>query len=216
MKTKLISISQPMGEHQGLTPEELITYCARVSNPSNQENHKTAPKLLRFLIKHGHWSPFEMVSVCYEIETSLAIATQILRHRSFSFQQFSMRYSEAQEMEPIELRTQADDNRQSSSEIITDPFVKALANDIAHRSISAYKTLIEQGVAREQARLVLPTGMKTRLYMMGTLRSWLHYLEIRRKENTQKEHRLIAEAITEDLSVHFPVIFKAFEKRGDQ
>lgn len=213
MKTKLISITQPMGEHANLTPEQLITYCARVSNPGNQDNHDTAPKLLRFLIRHGHWSPFEMVSVCYEIETSLAIATQIVRHRSFSFQQFSQRYSEAEGMEPIELRKQGKTNRQSSSDVINSWRLKHEVETTVQLAMETYNKLIKSGVAREVARLILPTGTKTRLYMNGTLRSWLHYLELRCKENTQKEHRLIAESIKADMAQYFPVIFEAFEGR---
>jgi thymidylate synthase (FAD) len=193
-----------------MNAEDIIAYCARVSNPKNQMNTKTAPKLIAFLIKHKHWSPFELASMCVEIKTSRAIAAQILRHRSFSFQEFSQRYSEANEIEPIELREPAEKNRQSSSK----PFDKrnelyTLANKTMENSMKAYNNLIEAGVAKECARAVLPLGTQTTMYMNGTVRSWVHYIDLRTEENTQKEHRDIANKIKEIFIGQFPNVSQA-------
>ena len=208
MNVKLISITQPMLEstvpqQNQTTAEEIIVYCARVSNPKNQMNMDTAPKLLKFLIKHKHWSPFELANMCVEIKTSRAIAAQILRHRSFSFQEFSQRYSDATGFEDTSLRKQADKNRQSSEEEINPTLPADYKNitalvavrDHFHKGKKLYDELIEEGVARECARMVLPLGTQTTMYMNGTVRSWIHYLQLRTKENTQKEHRDIANAI---------------------
>ncbi len=213
MQVKLIAITSEC--------EKLITYCARVSNPKNQENFETAPKLLNYLIKHEHWSPFEMGHMVLEIETSRAIAAQILRHRSFSFQEFSQRYSEITDFEDIELRKQAEKNRQSSSEKF-NPFLE-IRRDVEGELIDAetmiekgidflddiYDELIKRGVAKECARMILPLCTKTRLYMAGNVRSWIHYIQLRTKPDTQKEHRLIAEECKKIFCEKLPIISNA-------
>jgi thymidylate synthase (FAD) len=178
-------------------------------------NTATAPKLLRFLIKHKHWSPFELASMCVEIKTSRAIAAQILRHRSFSFQEFSQRYSEAQKLEELELRTPAEKNRQSSS----DPIDKQheayrFAKASMETAVNTYKHLLELGVAKECARAILPLNTETTMYMNGTVRSWIHYINLRAEENTQKEHREIAEAIRWIFVENFPNTSKALNWLG--
>ncbi len=213
MNVKLISITQPMINQQDelMNAEDIIAYCARVSNPSNQNNKATAPRLLKYLIKHKHWSPFELASMCVEIKTSRAIAAQILRHRSFSFQEFSQRYSEATEMEPLELRAPAEKNRQSSVEQIDDTVINNVAKYSMEQSLNCYKKLIEQGVAKECARAVLPLGTQTTMYMNGTVRSWVHYIHLRAQEDTQKEHRDIANAIKDIFVKQFPNTSEALE-----
>ena len=186
--------------------EEIIVYCARVSNPKNQLNKESSPKLLSFLIKHKHWSPFELASMCVEIKTSRGIAAQILRHRSFSFQEFSQRYSEAQELEPLKLRKQADKNRQSSSDNFTDSLLTTKVREHTARSISLYNSLISAGVAKESARFILPLATETTMYMQGSIRSWIHYIDLRSQENTQQEHREIAEACRQIFIDEFPNI----------
>jgi thymidylate synthase (FAD) len=214
MKATLISSSQPSAElaSQGInTAQELVAYCARVSNPANQNNTDTSEKLIRYLIKHAHWSPLEMVSACLEIETTRDIARQILRHRSFSFQEFSQRYAVADlGFEFKETRLQDVKNRQNS--LATDDpeldrwwqsqqaFVNTHVNMI-------YNKAIELGIAKEQARAILPEGITiSRLYMQGTLRSWLHYIELRTGPETQKEHRLVAQACAAALAPIFPMV----------
>lgn len=217
MNVKLVSLTQPQIGTAGMSAEDIIAYCARVSNPSNQMNTKTAPKLIAFLIKHKHWSPFELASMCVEIKTSRAIAAQILRHRSFSFQEFSQRYSEAQELEPLELRQQAEKNRQSSTDVIDPTLTDDYKNIPASLAISQhlnqgvklYNELIEAGVAKESARMVLPLTTETTLYMNGTVRSWVHYIDLRTEENTQKEHRDIANAVKDIFIEQFPNVSKA-------
>ena len=209
MNVKLISLTQPMIEGEQISAEELVTYCARVSNPENQINTETAPRLINFLIKHKHWSPFEMANMCVEIKTSRAIAAQILRHRSFSFQEFSQRYSEAPEMEPLELREQAENNRQSSTEEIKDEQVKATAQMFMDSAQDYYKQLCAMGVSRETARMILPLGTQTTIYMNGNVRSWVHYINLRAEENTQKEHRDVANEIRKIFMQQFPQISKA-------
>lgn len=214
MNVKLVSLTQPQingYDDEVMSAESIIAYCARVSNPENQHNVATAPKLLKFLIKHKHWSPFEMVNMCVEIETSRAIAAQILRHRSFSFQEFSQRYSKATELEDLELRTQAEKNRQSSSEVVTDKNANDLANLMMESSLDLYKQLMMMGVARESARMILPLGTKTTMYMNGSIRSWIHYIGLRTEQNTQKEHRDVANEIKEIFIQHFPNISEALE-----
>jgi len=208
MEVNLISITQPEIFSSG-SAEELIAYCARVSNPENQMNNETAPRLLKFLIKHKHWSPFEMVDMCVEIKTSRAIAAQILRHRSFSFQEFSQRYSAATEIEPIELRKQADKNRQSSAEVIDEPVINNVVKYAIDHAVQTYEKLLSQGVAKEQARMVLPLATQSTLYMKGSVRSWVHYLDLRTEENTQKEHRDIANAIRDIFKEKFPTVSEA-------
>jgi len=208
VNVKLISLTQPQsqGVHNSApeSAEDLIAFCARVSNPKNQNNVKTAPKLLKFLIKHKHWSPFELASMCVEIKTSRAIAAQILRHRSFSFQEFSQRYSQATELEDLELRRPAEKNRQSSDEVIEDVQLRVKAKSIMHQSKLVYDDLIEAGVAKECARAVLPLGTRTTMYMNGTVRSWIHYINLRTDQNTQKEHREIAEGVRTIFIGQFP------------
>lgn len=211
MKTKLISISNPL--ITGINnAEELISYCARVSNPTNQLNTETAPKLLKYLIKHKHWSPFEMVSMTIEIQTSRAIAAQILRHRSFSFQEFSQRYSAATELECVELRKQGKTNRQVGDDPIDiDEYVelKKEIDLVQHHNLNLYNKLIEEGIAKECARMFLPLNTKTTLYMSGSIRSWIHYIDLRSSQDTQKEHREIALEIKEILKKHFPNVSEA-------
>lgn len=205
-----------------ITPdaENLIVYCARVSNPDNQHNTETAPRLIKYLIKHEHWSPFEMAHMAIEIETSRAISAQILRHRSFAFQEFSQRYSEALEFEPIELRKQAEKNRQSSEDIINkdfsigfqdehDCYTSLTFKNSEEISILTYNRMIKEGVSRETARMILPLCTKTRLYMSGSIRSWIHYINLRTKPDTQKEHRLIAEECKKIFAEKMPVIAEA-------
>ena len=217
MNVKLISLTKPCDgagvdiDGEIMKAEDLIAYCARVSNPKNQANTKTAPKLIKFLIKHKHWSPFELANMCVEIKTSRAIAAQILRHRSFSFQEFSQRYSKATDLEPLELRAPADKNRQSSSDEITDYKLKAKASAMMHQAKGVYDELIEAGVAKECARAVLPLGTQTTMYMNGTVRSWIHYINLRTEENTQKEHRDIANKIKDIFVEQFPNIGEALE-----
>ena len=214
MKATLVSSSQPSAElvSQGIdNVQELVAYCARVSNPSNQINTDTSERLIRYLIRHQHWSPLEMVSACLEIETTRDIARQILRHRSFSFQEFSQRYAVADlGWELKDARLQDTQNRQNSIE--TDDTV--LVNDwerAQKRAIYAaereYKWALENGIAKEQARAVLPEGLTvSRLYMQGTLRSWVHYIELRSGPETQKEHRLIAQVCANALEPIFPMV----------
>ena len=191
MKVKLVSITKPLIEGLSST-EDIVAYCARVSNPSNQMNVETAPKLIRYLIKNKHWSPFEMVSLCFEIETSRAIAAQILRHRSFSFQEFSQRYAEATTLESFELRKQGKTNRQVGDEVFEpDTNTKIRIEAAQEMCLELYNDLIKDGIAKECARMVLPLNTQTRIYMNGTLRSWIHYLELRTHQHTQKEHREI-------------------------
>ena len=219
MNVKLVSLTQPQIGSSGMSAEDIIAYCARVSNPSNQMNTKTAPKLIGFLIKHKHWSPFELASMCVEIKTSRAIAAQILRHRSFSFQEFSQRYSEAQKLEPLELRQQAEKNRQSSTDVIdptlTDDYKNVPASlaisQHLNQGIKLYNELIEAGVAKESARMVLPLTTETTLYMNGTVRSWVHYIDLRTEENTQKEHRDIANGVKDIFIEQFPNVSEALE-----
>jgi len=222
---RLISYSQPPeGElYVGNDVQELISYCARVSNPANQQSHKTSEKLIRYLVKHKHWSPLEMASACIEIETTRDIAHQIVRHRSFSFQEFSQRYAEPSAMGNAftkrECRLQDTENRQNSIEIENDP---SLVDNQKHQDLIAewnrrqsgviemsrktYEWAIENGIAKEQARAVLPEGLtKTRLYMNGTLRSWVHYIELRGANGTQQEHIEIAHAVAKVISDIFPM-----------
>jgi len=201
---KLVSLTQPFVE--GIkSAEELISYCARVSNPSNQLNIETAPKLLKYLIQHKHFSPFEMVSMAVEIKTSRAIAAQILRHRSFTFQEFSQRYASIVGLEDIEWRLQGKTNRQVGEENVD--LSPDLFNEVdkAQKACTiAYENLITAGLAKECARMVLPLNTSTTIIMNGTIRSFIHYLEIRCKDDTQKEHRDIANSIKELFISKFP------------
>lgn len=224
MSIKLVSITTPFLEKE-MTPEELIVYIARVSNPSNQMNMDTAPKLLNYLIAHKHWSPFEFVDMTVEIVTRRSIAAQILRHKSFSFQEFSQRYSSATTIQDIELRKQAEKNRQSSAEVF-DPVIfhpdgdmdkwndstkraSEAVTEFLDASMNLYAELINAGVAREVARDILPLATETTLYMKGSLRSWMHYLELRTMDDTQKEHRDVAREIQSVFKQNFPSISEA-------
>lgn len=218
MKVKLISYSQPSFEmiSEGIEDvQDLIAFCARVSNPANQYNSETAEKLIKYLIKHAHWSPLEMASACLEITTTRDIARQILRHRSFSFQEFSQRYSDpTQDLGFVirEARMQDTVNRQNSIELPEDK--KHIQHtwdnyqqdviDIAQR---AYKWAIENGIAKEQARAVLPEGLtESRMYINGTLRSWVHFIEVRSGNGTQKEHMEIARECACAIAAIFPMV----------
>jgi thymidylate synthase (FAD) len=216
MKVKLVSLTKSIIEGKELSPEELIVYTARVSNPSNQLNFETSDKLIAYMVKNKHWSPFEMCDMTIEIVTSRGIAQQILRHRSFSFQEFSQRYAEATDFEDIELRKNGTTNRQSSSEVF-NPFVyenieasKLIENHL-QESENLYKSLLEAGVAKECARFVLPLNTQTTLFMKGSVRSWIHYLQIRYDDHTQLEHQLIAFAILDIFKTNFSNISIALE-----
>jgi thymidylate synthase (FAD) len=220
MNVRLVSYSQPTQEFADLgiaDAQELIAYCARVSNPANQLNTETSEKLIRYLIKHAHWSPLEMVSACIEIETTRDIARQILRHRSFSFQEFSQRYAN-----PVadlnfvirEARLQDEKNRQNSVELdLADPEQRELNNlwhekqqAVIRAAREAYTWAVTNGIAKEQARAVLPEGnTESRLYMNGTLRSWIHFIELRSGHGTQKEHADIARACAQVIAQIFPM-----------
>ena len=194
--------------------EEAVAYCARVSNPENQNAQETAPKLLKYLIKHKHWSPFEMANVCMEIETTRDIARQILRHRSFSFQEFSQRYAAVQGFELSEVRMQDLKNRQNSIEVgdsdLHNWWFKAQQR-IRDDAELVYNMALAKGVAKEQARKLLPEGLTmSKMYMNGTLRSWLHYVDIRCDKATQKEHREVAEKCRDELTKLFPNTMEAF------
>ena len=220
MDVRLVSYSQPTGEFRLMGIEdaqELIAYCARVSNPANQFNTETSEKLIRYLVRHKHWSPLEMVSACLEIRTTRDIARQILRHRSFSFQEFSQRYAN-----PVEdlafvrrdARLQDTKNRQNSTELdLADPDQRELAtfwrekqDQVIRASRDAYTWAISNGIAKEQARAVLPEGLiESRLYMNGTLRSWVHFIELRSANGTQKEHQEVARACAQAIASIFPM-----------
>ena len=195
--------------------EENIVYMARVSNPSNQANMETAPRLIKYLIKHKHWSPFEMASMQVEINTTRAIAAQVLRHRSFSYQEFSQRYSSVGDLPSIglpHLRTQDLKNKQASHDDL-DPVVRErLEREIAKlyaNSQDLYNFLLDNNIAKECARSILPLGTPTRMYMSGSIRSWIHYIEIRAGIETQLEHRLIAEDCKKIFIENFPAIAEA-------
>ena len=208
MKTKLIAVTKPLVDGVG-TADELIAYCARVSNPSNQLNTETAQRLLKYCVKHGHWSVFETVSMTVEIVTSRAIAAQILRHRSFTFQEFSQRYAETSVMEPFRLRKQDTKNRQASGEDLDDDWAYIHLADSIKLSVETYRNLLKRGVSKETARMVLPLCTQTTLYMTGNVRSWIHYLEQRCAEGTQKEHRDVANSIKQLFTQQFPTVAEA-------
>ena len=220
MTVRLLSYSQPTEEFANLgidDAQELIAYCARVSNPSNQFNTETSEKLIRYLVKHAHWSPLEMVSACVEITTTRDIARQILRHRSFAFQEFSQRYADpTKDLNFVirEARLQDTKNRQNSVELdLTDPEQRELnkmwiekQQDVIRAAKEAYTWAVTNGIAKEQARSVLPEGnTESRVYMNGTLRSWVHFIELRKGNGTQKEHQLIALACAKAIAAIFPM-----------
>ena len=200
-----------------ITPnaEELITYMARVSNPANQNNTETSARLIKYLIDHKHWSPFEMVNMCVEINTTRSIAAQILRHRSFSFQEFSQRYAEVTLRPEIpELRRQDTKNRQNSIDDLSLETLAECDRLVASALITsqqAYNKLLELGVAKECAREVLPLATPTRLYMNGTVRSWIHYCQLRCANGTQKEHQMIARDAWKLLEEHLPNVCVSLE-----
>jgi thymidylate synthase (FAD) len=211
LKVQLVSYSQP-SEYFAENMTELIAFCARVSNPSNQNNTDTSEKLIRYLVKNKHWSPLEMVSMCLEIVTTRDIARQILRHRSFSFQEFSQRYADpTKELDFVlrEARLQDPKNRQNSIEC-DNPALQAFWETQQKRVLDAakgaYDWAIENGIAKEQARAVLPEGLtESRLYMNGTLRSWIHFIELRSANGTQKEHQLVAKECAKVIATVFPM-----------
>jgi thymidylate synthase (FAD) len=221
MNVKLVSYSQPSQEFSDdgvVNAQELIAFCARVSNPSNQMNKETSEKLIKYLIKHAHWSPLEMVNATLEINTTRDIAHQIVRHRSFSFQEFSQRYANPEEMGDQfvirEARLQDEKNRQNSIDLdpesdghkILQGTWKNKQQQVIDAAKEAYDWAIANGIAKEQARAVLPEGCtKTRLYMNGTLRSWVHYIELRGANGTQKEHMEIAHACAKVIAEIFPL-----------
>jgi thymidylate synthase (FAD) len=218
MKVKAVSITKSLIVEKDLSAEQLIVYCGRVSNPENQLNLETSDRLITYLIKHKHWSPFEMADMAFEVTTSRGIAQQILRHRSFSFQEFSQRYSEVSEIEPLEIRMSSSTNRQSSLEVFnpvihsthnSDELASVLIDNHFKKTLQLYNYLISVGVAKECARGVLPISTQSTLIMKGTVRSWIHYFDVRCDEHTQKEHRDIAIAIREVFKSYFPNISKA-------
>ena len=221
LKARLISYSQTAENlHVGKDIQELIAYCARVSNPSNQNNEKTSERLLSYLAKHQHWSPFEMVSACIEIETTRDIARQILRHRSFSFQEFSQRYADPTEdlgFVTRDARLQDTKNRQNSIELDSESELHhdwiSKQQEVIDKSIETYNWAIKQGIAKEQARAVLPEGLITsRMYMNGTIRSWIHFIELRSGNGTQKECQDIAIACAKAITEIFPLAEKFIAK----
>jgi thymidylate synthase (FAD) len=215
MNVELKSLTVPMQELQdkGIkSAEDFIVYCARVSNPSNQFNSETGERLINYCIKHQHWSIFEQAFCTFEVTTSRAIAAQILRHRSFTFQEFSQRYSTATDLEPIEFRMQGKTNRQVGDEPRTLSIVEQGMVDAAQKAcLKTYDDLIANGIAKECARMVLPLNTQTTLYMSGSVRSFIHYIDLRSKEDTQKEHRDIALAMKYIFRSVFPSVAKALE-----
>ena len=215
MNVKLVSYSQPTSEFADIgvsDAQELIAYCARVSNPSNQLNTETSEKLIRYLVRHQHWSPLEMVSVCMEITTTRDIARQILRHRSFSFQEFSQRYADpTKDLEFVTRsgRLQDPQNRQNSIEhndhLLENEWFRAQQR-VIYAARREYEWAIKNGIAKEQARAVLPEGLiQSRLYMNGTLRSWIHFIELRSANGTQLEHQQVAVACAQAIAAIFPM-----------
>jgi len=225
MKVKLFACTQPIkGRIIGIeNVQDVITYCAKVSNPQFQTNFETAERLIKYLIKHQHWSPFEMASATLEIETTRDIARQMLRHRSFSFQEFSQRYQDVSVLDESfvlrEARLQDPVNRQNSIE--TDDYELQLYWEAKQKKVidaakEAYNWALEHGIAKEQARAVLPEGnTKSRLYMQGTLRSWIHYIALRSGHGTQKEHMEIAKEVAKAISEIFPLAYNFVEKEKE-
>lgn len=218
-KVTLVGLTKPSAYTGCNTAEELVAYCARVSNPANQANHQTGPKLVRHLLEEGHWSPLEMVNINMEVETTRDIARQILRHRSFSFQEFSQRYAKATNFELREARLQDKKNRQNS--IVTDD--PALKEEWMMRQAKLlraveedYNWALSMGIAKEQARAILPEGITvSTLYMNGTLRSWVHFCMLRMGNGTQLEHMEVAKQCWEVVRQHFPTVVEACESLGD-
>jgi thymidylate synthase (FAD) len=212
---KIIAVSQPT---DGSSVDEFVAYVARVSNPSNQNNKETAPKLLRYLAKHKHWSPFEMVNICMEIETTRDIARQILRHRSFSFQEFSQRYADpTQDLGFVERNARLQDMKNRQNSIETEDAAlqqqwESYQRDVIRKVTGAYQWAVQNGIAKEQARAVLPEGLTvSRMYMNGTLRSWIHYCQLRMGVETQKEHREVATDAWYQITSKFPSLKDALD-----
>ena len=220
MKVKLVGITKPINQDYGETTEDIVSYCARVSNPKNQKNFTTSSKLLSYMIREGHWSPFEMVHLTIEIETTRDIARQILRHRSFAFQEFSQRYADpTKELKFVdrEARLQDPTNRQNSIELDTDSDLhhawKQEQLNVVSSAMDTYNWAIKNGIAKEQARAVLPEGLIiSRLYMSGNLRSWIHYCQLRMGHGTQLEHIKIAKKCWDILKEEFPEVTDAVDK----
>lgn len=217
---RIIALTTPVDESLGSTPD-FVAYCARVSNPSNQNNKDTSDKLLKYLAKNSHWSPFEMVSVTMEIVTTRDIARQILRHRSFSFQEFSQRYADPTVdlgfINDREARGQDSKNRQNSIEIdVNSPLnyeFSVLQKEVVKKCLEAYNWAIAHGIAKEQARVFLPEGLTvSRMYMAGTLRSWIHYCALRMGNGTQKEHKIVAESAWSELVKYFSYLAEVVSK----
>jgi thymidylate synthase (FAD) len=219
MNVNLIGITKPTAYSGCNTVSELVAYTARVSNPANQNNNQTAAKLIKYLLKHRHVSPFEMVHATMEIKTTRDIARQILRHRSFSFQEFSQRYAEATGfINDREARLQDHKNRQNSIEIndrLLQEQWNMMQQTVIDQSENVYKWALNNGIAKEQARAVLPEGLtESTMYMAGNLRSWIHYIDVRTDPSTQKEHRLIAEQCKDIILQHFPILQEYFDAQS--
>ena len=220
MKVKLVGITKPINQNYGETTEDIVSYCARVSNPKNQKNFTTSSKLLSYMIREGHWSPFEMVHLTIEIETTRDIARQILRHRSFAFQEFSQRYADpTKELKFVdrEARLQDPKNRQNSIELDIDSELhhdwKMEQLNVVSSAMDSYNWAIKNGIAKEQARAVLPEGLtESRLYMSGNLRSWIHYCQLRMGHGTQLEHIKIAKKCWDILKEEFPEVTDTIDK----
>lgn len=219
-EVNLIGVTKPSAITECFTPGDLVAYTARVSNPANQNNTQTAPKLLKYLIREKHWSPFEMVHMTLEIKTTRDIARQILRHRSFAFQEFSQRYAVAENIGcDREARLQDTKNRQNSVEV-DDPEMQESWNmqqaKVRNAAQAAYKWALDNGIAKEQARAVLPEGLtQSTLYMAGSLRSWIHYIDLRAANGTQKEHMIIAEQCKKIVLEHFPMLEEYWADNGN-
>ena len=222
-KVSLVGMTVPSAATGCNTANQLIAYAARVSNPGNQNNDKTAPKLLRYLIENEHWSPFEMVSITMEIVTTRDISRQILRHRSFSFQEFSQRYAISEDFTYREARLQDPKNRQNSVPVEITPETRDLREfwrmkqaDVIRQAKEVYEWALANGIAKEQARAVLPEGnTETTLYMAGTLRSWIHYCQLRMGNGTQREHSVVASQCWDVISQHFPDVAEACTWLGE-
>lgn len=222
MSARLIAISQFMlpgvitGDFEAPTAEDLIVYCARVSNPNNQANFGTGSRLLKYCINHGHWSVFEMASMCVEVTTSRAIGRQLLRHRSFSFQEFSQRYAPTIDREPIELRLQGAKRQGGIIRAELPADLEAELEAYLNEGSALYNKLINHGVAYESARFILPEATTTVMYVSGTIRSWIHYLQLRCQPETQAEHRSLANAILQVFVENFPRVSVAMGWRDEE
>lgn len=221
MQAKIVSITNPLVGEKQLSPEELLVYIARVSNPSNQMNTETSDRLLNYLIKNKHWSPFDMVDMTLEVKTSRAIAAQILRHWSFDFQEFSQRYAEAVDLEPVQLREAGSTTRQGSKEGAFNPILErgntyagedaeSAVADYLRKGLDLYKALLEVGVAKEVARMILPLTTQTTIYMKSSVRNWMFYFSQRLDPHAQLEHRQLAGMMFEIFQENFPNVCKAF------